>query len=66
MAPDQRNDRGETIFVSPYTGEQFTSQFAYNDHLARWPSIAAENVLALDGTPLAPEPTVETSKPKKR
>lgn len=56
MAPTQRTDKGEATFVSPYTGEQFTSQFAYNDHLNRWPSIAGENGLALDGTPLAPEP----------
>lgn len=75
MAPTQRTDKGEATFVSPYTGEQFTSQFAYNDHLNRWPRIAAENGLALDGTPLAPEPpkpptepgpVEETPKPKKR
>lgn len=51
-----RTEKGETVFVSPFTGERFTSQFAYNDHLSRWPAIAAENGLHLDGTPIGSEP----------
>lgn len=66
MTPDPRNDKGETTFVSPYTGERFTSQFVYNDHLLRWPSIAVENGLALDGTPLVPEPAEKKPKARKR
>lgn len=41
---------GETIFVSPYTGQEFTNRFAYNDHLQRWPQIAEAN-----GLPLQPD-----------
>lgn len=42
---------GETVFVSPFTGERFTSQFAFNDHMARWPAIAKANGLSADGSP---------------
>lgn len=44
------NRKGE-VFTSPYTGETFTSRFAYNDHLTRWPEIAEVNGLNLDGSP---------------
>lgn len=54
MAPELRTEKGETVYVSPYTGQQFTSQFAYNDHVARWPQIAEENGLNLDGTAKVP------------
>lgn len=47
-------------FVSPYTGQVFTSRFAFNDHCDRWPAIAAENGLQLDGRPKTPaKPTGE-------
>lgn len=56
MAPTIRTEKGETIYVSPHTGERFTSQFAYNDHVARWPQVCEENGLNLDGSPKGSEP----------
>lgn len=55
--------KGEAVFVSPYTGEQFTSQFAFNDHVLRWPEIARANGLNLDGSASAPKAAPRESHP---
>lgn len=52
--------------VSPWTGEVFTGEFAFRNHLARWPEICAANGCGLDGKPApapAPEP-IPVGKPK--
>ena len=55
-----QDGKGGGGFVSPYTGEVFTSRFAFNDHMARWPAIAAENGLNLDGRPQGPAKPTES------
>lgn len=50
-------------FVSPYTGEVFTSQFAFNDHMARWPEVCEANGWNLDGTPKAAAKSEAADKP---
>lgn len=56
--------KGGGGFVSPYTGEVFTSRFAFNDHCNRWPSICEANGWNLDGTPKAAPKPQAAEKPK--
>lgn len=62
-------DGGTPRWVSPFTGQVFGTQFAYNRHLATWEIESRENGLNLDGTPVGatveptPAPT-PTAKPK--
>lgn len=47
---------GETTkFVSPYTGQAFGTQFAFNDHMANWPAVCEANGWNLDGSPKVAE-----------